>query len=172
MTLTDGQKQAYARVGLNILGVWALELRHSTFLAPVRIVNAKTDITHTLEATAPVDPDTAVLFSALAFSLEAPKVNDESLTTVRATLDGVSGFVQPYLAAANQTSEPIEATLRELLYDVSTDTVLQQPATFHLRMVQNRSSMTSVAIELGRINSANQPFPNEFYTPTRNPGLE
>lgn len=172
MPLTQAEKQAYARAKNTTIEIWAVELRHSTFPNEVRIVNYQDDVTHTLEASAPVDANTAVLFTGVAFDFETPKVGEDPVNTVQIKIDGVGGIVQPYLATAGQTLEPIEATLRCLLYDVSTDSVLHQSFTLQLRVMQSVSTMTQVAMELGRINSANQTFPNEFYTALSNPGLE
>ena len=173
MSLTDGEKQAYARASNQIMSLWAVEFRHSTFdTDEVRIINHDGDIAHTLESTAPVDASTSVTFTGIAFEFESPAISDEPVTGVSMRVDGVSGTLQPYLAAASQTTEPIECTLRELLYDTQSNTVLHQPSTFHMRVITSSSSMVSVSIELARLNSANQPFPNEFYTAASNPGLE
>lgn len=171
MPLSDAEKQAYARVGLNIMQLWAIELRHSTFGSHVRFVNYFSDINHTLEASAPVQAGQSVLFTALAFQFKEPTLSDEAVENLSAQVDGVTGVLQPYLAAANQTVEPIEATIRELLYDVATSTVLHAPSVWHLRVVRSKETMESVLIEMGRRNSANQTFPNMFYTPATNPGL-
>lgn len=171
MPLTDAEKQAYARVGLNIAQVWGIELRHSTFPSHVRIVNHYSDITHTLEATAPVQPGQAVVFTAVAFHFKEPTISDEPVENLSAQVDGVTGLLQPYLATANQTAEPIEATIREILYDVATSSVLHAPSVWHLRVTRSVETMESVLIEMGRLNSANQIFPNLFYTPASNPGL-
>ncbi len=172
MPLTDAEKQAYARANIDTVDCWAIELRHSTFSSPVRLINYQVDITHTLEADAPVDASTAVLFTALAFTFIPPKLGDDPVSLLRAQLDGVPGIIQPYIATATQTSEPIEATFRELLIDVTGPTVLQNPYILHLRVHQVVSTMETVVLEAGRINSANQPFPNKFYTPASNPGLD
>lgn len=172
MPLTTAEKEAYARVGINVDTIWTIELRHSTFPAPLRIVNHDFDITHTLEPSAPADAGQSVLFSALAFDFEEPSTSGDPDALVRAQIDGVTGLLQPYIAAAGETVEAIEATLRELTYDVADQVVLQQPSTFHLQVRQSRSTMVSIAIEMARINSANLPFPNVYYTPASNPALQ
>ena len=172
MSLTDAEKQAYARASHSIISVWALEFRHSEFPATLRLVNYDGDIDHTLESTAPEDPSTLVTFSGIAFKFEAPEISDNPVTSVKASIDGVSGTLQPYLATASQSREAVEATLRELLYDTESETVLQQPSTFHMRVINSSSTMTSVQVEMTKINSANQVFPNIFYTAESNPGLE
>lgn len=172
MSLTDAEKEAYARVSTTIVSLWAVEFRHSTFSTnEVRIVNYRNNIDHTLESTAPADPNTTVTFVGLGFEFTAPKISEDPVSTVSIEFDGVSGTLQPYLAAANQTIEPIECTLRELLYDTESQTVLQQPSTFHMKVLSSTSTMMSVNVEIARMNSANQTFPNEFYTAKSNPGL-
>lgn len=172
MTLSAGEREAYARVGVNVTDVWTIEMRHSTFASTVRIANYHSDITHTLEAGAPVDASTPVLFAGLAFEFEPPSLNDDPSSIISARVDGVPGTVQPYIATAFATAEPLEVTVRELIYNMVTDTVLFQPVTLHLQAVRARSTLTSIHMEMGRMNAANQNFPNSRYTTESNPGLQ
>lgn len=172
MSLTDAQKQAYARAHVSTARLWTVEMRHSAFPATLRMVQYTEDITVTLEATAPEDANDPVLFSGLAFRFTEPDLDTEPDSTVQIEIDGVPGFVQPYVVAANLTDEPIEATLREIAYDVYSGEVLELLDIFHLQVRHIRDTKTTVTATLGYTNSANQPFPNQVYTPESNPGLQ
>lgn len=172
MTLTDAQKQALARAHSSTMLLWTVELRHSTFPAPIRLVQFTEDVTHTLEASAPADASSAVLFAATAFRFREPDISTEPDNTVTMQVDGVPGTVQPLIITANATSEPVEATCRALAYDVAGKTVTAGLSIYHLQVRHIRTTKTSVALSMGHTNSANQPFPRSTYTPETNPGLE
>lgn len=171
MPLTDAQKQAYARAHQSTAHLWCVEMRHSTFPAHLRVVQHTLPVDVTLEATAPVNPGATVTFTALGFRLREPEVSTEPDTTITIELDGVPGVVQPYLAAANLTVEPIAVTCRAIAYDVVAGTVTALLGIFHLQARHIRHTQQTVSITLGYTNSANQDFPSEVYTPESNPGL-
>jgi hypothetical protein len=171
VTLTDAQKQAYARAHTSTMHLWCVEMRHASFPSPLRVVQHKANVTVTLEATAPVDAGDDVLFTALGFRLREPEISTEPDTTITIEVDGVTGSVIPYLATANQTTTPIEVTCRAIAYDVVAGTVTALLGIFHLQVRHIRSTLTTVSLSLGYTNSANQDFPNEVYTPESNPGL-
>lgn len=171
MTLTNAQKQAYARAHTSTAHLWCVEMRHASFPDHLRVVQHTTPVTVELEAAAPVDASTDVLFAALGFRLREPEISTEPDTTITIEMDGVTGAVIPYLAAANLTTTPIEVTCRAIAYDTVAETVTTILGIFHLQVRHIRSTLTTVSLSLGYTNSANQDFPNEVYTPESNPGL-
>jgi hypothetical protein len=172
MTLSVAQQEAYARAKTSVLNVYAIELRHPTFVEPLRVVSLKEDLTVTLESNAPVDASAEVVFSALAMRLREPDINSEADTTFNVQIDGVPGAVQPYLAAANKTIYPIEATTRIYLYDLATASTIGGAAVvMHLQVRSVQVSKTSVSLTMGFTNPANRSFPSQLYTPETNPGL-
>lgn len=169
--LTAAQKQAYARAHSSTVHLWALELRHPSFPAPLRVVQHNEDISLTLETGAPADGDTLQLFTALAFRMKEPDISTEPDSTLTVQADGVSGAVQPYLATANQSSTPIEATLRPFSFDVVGKTVGEMLGVVHLQVRHISITKVSVSLKMGYTNSANRAFPAVNYTATSNPGL-
>ncbi len=136
------------------------------------MVQSREDITLTLEADAPVDPSSAQLFTGLAFRFKEPETGTQPDNTVQIEVDGVSAFVQPFLAAANLTDEPVECTLRSFDYDTKNASVGEMLAVIHLQLRDTKTRMETVSLTLGYTNSANQSFPNVLYTPESNPGLQ
>ena len=171
MTLSVAQKEAYARAKTSVINLATLELRHPTFVEPLRLVSYKSDLTKTLESNAPVDSDTEVVFTAIAMKIKEPEINTEADTTISFQIDGVPGAVQPYLSAANKTIYPIDATVRTYIFDVGENaTIGGAAAIMHLQVRTIAVSKTSVSLTLGYTNTANRSFPSQNYTPESNPG--
>jgi hypothetical protein len=171
MSLTPAQKQAYARAHTSTIELNALELRHTTFPTPLRIVSHKQDISITHEASAPANPSESVLYTALGFSFKGSAVNNEPDSTVSIRVDGVSGAVQSYLNVANLSYVPIEASMRPFSYDTVAQSVGEVMGVYHLQVRHIRMNKTSVSLTLGYTNSANRTFPYVFYTADNSPGL-
>ena len=172
MTLSVAQKEAYARAHTSSIRLWAIELRHPTFVEPLRIVAHKEDLTTTLESNAPVEADQEVTFVSLAMKMREPEIGTEADSMVSIQIDGVPGAVQPYLAAANKTIYPIEATLRVFLYNLETESIIDSATSIlHLQVRNIGVSKTSVTLTMGYTNTANRAFPSQLYTPETNPGL-
>jgi hypothetical protein len=169
--LTTAQKEAYARAHSARSELWALEFRHSTFGGIIRLVNFGQDVTLPIETGAPEDAGTNQLFTGTLFRFTPPDQGTEPEASLTAQIDGVSGALQPYLVAANETAEPIECTVRAYLYDVSTLTVIEPMTVLHLQVRNISLTNVSVAVALGYRNASNQEFPRVRYTPTSNPTL-
>lgn len=173
MTLTEAQKEAYARVKNSVVQLWAIELRHSVFPGgEVRVVQHDEDIDLTLEATAPVDASTSVTFTALGFRFTPPTKGTEPDPTISIQVDGVPGLIQAPIKLASLTSEAVEATFRHFSYDTATDTPVEILAIYHLQLRQMKNTPVTSTLSFGYINSANQAACNVFYTPESNPGLQ
>ena len=171
MSLTPGQKEAYARAHSSTLHVWTLEFRHSTFPSAIRYVNHAVDVTLTIEAGAPVDGGTQQLFTALGFALKNPTINSEPDTSMQIKVDGISGSVQNWIAAANATAEPVEATLRPYAIDGRTAAELQAMGVIHQQVRNIQVTSNSLLLQTGFTNAANRQFPSVEYTADSNPAL-
>lgn len=172
MTLTAAQKEAYARANSNTIDVCALELRHPSFVEPLRFVGLQENLSVTLEANAPVNAGEVVEFIALALRLRLPDLNTEADSTLSVQIDGIPGIAQPYLKAANQTVYPIEATARFYAFNTKTSTVIDgAQSILHLQVRHVGVTKSSVSLTMGYTNTANRAFPNALYTPETNPGL-
>lgn len=172
MSLTAAQKEAYARAKNSVIQLWTIELRHPTFVAPLRVVNYKSDFSTTLEASAPSNAGEIVLFSALSMRMREPEIDTEADATISVQVDGVPGAVQPYLANANESIFPIQATLRAYQYDVTAGAPIDGAVSIlHLQVRHIALTKTTVSLTMGYTNTANRAFPSQNYTPETNPGL-
>lgn len=171
MSWDAAEREALARANTSTVHLWALELRHSVFPAPIRMVQHDVDIDLTLEANAPVDASTTQPFIATAYRFKEPDQTSQPDPTVQIEIDGVSGNLQPFIRSAILTFEPIECTLRSCLYDVKAQVVVEMLRVFHLQMRRERTTMTTIAATFGYTNPANQPFPSKVYSAETNPGL-
>jgi len=171
MPLTPAQKEAYARANTSTVHLWALEFRHPTFTAPIRLVQHKDNISLTLEASAPVDAGTLQEFTGLAFELQEPTNDTDPDNSLSMQVDGVNGAVLPLLTLANQSYIPIDCTLRAFSYEVVTQTPGELLAILHLQVRHMSVNKTSLGVQLGYTNAANRKFPFIDYTANSNPGL-
>lgn len=169
--LTPAQKEAYARVSNTLRVVNALEFRHPTFAAPLRIVQGMDEITCVLEADAPVDAGQSVTFSAFAFQSDEPGITTDPDNALNIRLDGISGIFQEAFATASESNVPISVTIRPLMYDVFAKGNGAIQASYHVEVQEIRSNMTSVAVKCGFSNPANKAFPNVVYSEQTNPSL-
>lgn len=169
--MTPAQREAYARANTSLLHLPALEFRHPTFSAPLRIVDFDSDLSLPLEDYAPVDSGETVLFVGTHCEIRPPDIDDQvdSVTTFR--IDGVSGLVQALLANANQSIVPIDATLRFYSYNLRTGLVDAPVGVIHQQVRNVSISKTTISISIGYKNSANKQFPAQLYTAYSNPGL-
>ncbi len=169
--LTPAQKEAYARAHSSTVEICCLELRHTTFPAPLRVAQGADAVTLTLEANAPVDGGLSRVFSPLDFKVKPPSQTTEPDSVISISLTGASATVNPYLATANTTGEPIRATLRFISFDTKTKTIGQQYLPIHLDSRGQKTTRSTVTLQLGYTNAANRKFPYLDYTPESNPSL-
>ena len=171
MTWDQAQKEALARATTNEVLKWAVELRHSLFSSPFRIINHDQDADITLEADAPANPSTSQTFVGTAFRIKDPENTVQPDPTITIEIDGISGAMQPFLRPAVVSGEPILMTLRGLMYDVGAESVAQMLRVHHLQLRSMTTTMTTIVGVFGYTNAANQPFPSQKYDALTNPGL-
>lgn len=90
-----------------------IELYHTDFSSTLRFVKDFQDINLTLEATAPRDPSTSVLFTALAMEVTEPGENGQVEQILSIGLGAVGSEVNDQL---NQITESGSLTPVELIY--------------------------------------------------------
>lgn len=153
------------------------ELRHPSFVDPVtglayaiRIVNDHQDLTATLEATAPVNPSTAVLFSALPVEVSGPDESDSGQTpAITFTIDGVSQLLVQQLDYAIAGLTPVTVTERIYASDDLSSPAVTPVLTMTLRDVQVTD--TKVTARAVFYDPSNRGFPKQEYTSAQYPGL-
>lgn len=170
--MNEALKEAYARADATVRHLDTLELRHSAFQdGVIRLVSYDFDIGVGLEANAPINGGQVVSFFANGMDVSMPSVNTDPDGEVIARIDGVSGFLQPYLSNANVSREPINATVRPIGYDVTKKVALDVLEIRHLQVRHVQVGLASIVITMGYTNSANIEFPSISYNAETHPGL-
>ena len=92
--LSAEMQAAYATAPAEVVIYHTIEINHAEFEAPVRLVaNRESDLTATLEATAPVNPGASVVFSAVPFTFIEPGFGDDGPTPAKVKISNVSGQI-------------------------------------------------------------------------------
>jgi hypothetical protein len=170
MALSAAHREAYARVDKNVLHLNCIELRHSV-LGIMRLVDYDKDVDLLLEADAPANPGITRTFIGTAGEVARPSSNAEVDSPFSMLLDGVSGYLQPWLYNANQYQEIIPVTVRSIGYNIATETVIGVAGIIHLELLGAKVGTTDMQLTSGYSNSTNVAFPGVHYTPESNPGL-
>lgn len=167
--LSAAIEEAYATAPAGEVILHTLEFRHPSFVTPLRVVRNNADITATLEASAPVDPSTAVTFVGFAFDLELPDVTTGPSPELMVTIDNVSRDVLVYMDQAANSSDLIEITYRPFLASDLSAPEMDPPLTMVVREVE--ADIFRITARCGFGDFANRPFPRDVYDLTRFPGL-
>lgn len=114
-TLTQAIKEAYAAAPSNVIIYHTIELWHPAFSAPIRVVRDYTDLTATLEASAPRNASTAVTFVAFNFEFTKPEVSSTGLPEVTLTMDNVDRAIVANIEAALSTTDLVTVIYREFI---------------------------------------------------------
>lgn len=182
-TASEALKEAYAHASVEDVILHTLELHHSSFTDPVRVVNdfgtlLQASATYggldiyghslTLESTAPRNPGEAVEFVGLYFNMELPAQSANQLPEVRITLDNVTREVSQYLDEAVESNEPITVIYREYL--LNTPTVVQfKLEGLDIHKVTSRTNTVTMSAVFADLT--NKSFPDRVYRPEEFPGL-
>jgi hypothetical protein len=168
-TLSAALKEAYATAPSGVVLLHTLEFRHSAFTAPIRVVLDYVDHVLTLEATAPVNPSTAVTFQAFAFDLMLPPMLEGGVPEMEIRIDNVDRQIIANIELAMATFEVIEVTYRPYLSTVTTTPQMNPPMTFQVKSIE--ADTFSITARCGFGDVANKQFPAQVYTTTRFRGL-
>ena len=169
ITLSEAIKEAYAAAPANLIIYHTLELWHSAFTAPIRVVRDYQDLTATLEAGAPRNPGASVTFVAFAFDFTKPEITSTGLPEVTITIDNVDRSIVANIEAALTTAELIQVIYREF---ISTDLTAPQndpPLTLSISSIS--ATLMTVTARAGFMNLMNKRFPTIEYNPELFVGL-
>ena len=168
-TLSQALKEAYASAPHDQIIYHTLELRHPAFSQPIRVVRDRVDLVATLEASAPADPATEVLFVAFAFDLTKPEISALGVPQITITLDNVDRAIVANIEAAMRTTDLVEVTYREYLnFDLSTP---QNNPPLSMTILSITADVFKVTAVAGFVNLMNRRFPAQEYTAEVFPGL-
>lgn len=169
-TLTDAIEEAYATAPAGQVILHTLEFRHPSFTAPLRVVNDQQDFVGTLEADAPIDPNTAVTFTAFAFEFVPPNIESSgSLPEVTIAIDNVSREVLGYMDLAANSPDLIEVTYRPYLSIDPSEPQMNPPLTLTVRTVEADIFRITARATFG--DFINKAFPAILYDATRFPAM-
>jgi hypothetical protein len=165
VSLSDALKEAAVHAPSDRVVLATYEFVHSSFTTRALVVVDHTDLE------AKTETGDLVTYVAIAgLRPESFEESDQASTPLlKLTLDGVSGELIDKLDAALLGFDPV--TLIERIYvsdDLDSPAILP-PATAIIR--SGSVSETSVTIEAGFGDPANQPFPRKLYTRGEYPGL-
>lgn len=168
-TLKAALKEAYASAPSNTLIYHTLELNHPAFSTPIRVVRDYTDLTATLEASAPFNPNQAVVFTAFNFEFTKPEVSSNGVPQINITLDNVSTLIIGNIELAMTTMDLVTAIYREY---ISTDlSGPQNDPPIHMNLITITADVFHVTATAGFPDLMNRRFPSTAYESETFPGL-
>jgi len=166
---SDAIKEAYASAPVNVIILATLELRHSSWTTPVRVVCDKIDLLGLIEDGAPADENKTVTFSACAFEALTPESSDK-LPEIQIRIDNVSREISGHVDSAMGQRAPIEITYREYL---NTDAETYGPHYVLNGLTLRRVTCTDMSVTGTATfgDYINRAFPRPLFTAQRFPGL-
>jgi hypothetical protein len=169
VTLTAAIQEAYASAPVTEVVYHTLEIWHAAFTAAIRVVRDYDDLTATLESTAPRNPSTSVTFTALAFDVKPPEVNQDSSPTLTVEIDNVGREVLAQVELAMSSTTPIEIIYRQYLASALTAPQNNPPLTMQILSIS--ATPFKITAQCGFSDLGNRRFPNLAYTAATFPGL-
>lgn len=168
-TLSQALKEAYAAAPTNVVIYHTLEFRHSAFSTPIRVVRDYANLTATLEATAPADPSTAVLFVGFAFELTKPEMSTSGVPQLTIEIDNVDRSIVANIEQAITSTELVQVTYREFLSSDLSAPQNDPPITMTVMAIS--ADVFKVRATCGFPDMQNRRFPTKEYDPQTFPGL-
>ena len=164
---TDAIKEAYNMAPMGIIIHPTLELRHESWVTPVRIVCDTVDLSAKIEDSG-YQGGTTQTFMACAFEVIPPESSDK-LPEITISIDNVSHIISEQIDVAMTVRAPIEITYREYL---NTDPLSGPHYVLNRltirRITVNEKNITGTATFGDFINRA---FPRQLFNTTEFPGL-
>ena len=155
MALSEELKELYASSGPDVI-LDTLEFTHSTFDAPIYIVNDWNDLNATLET------GVAVTFQKYAFRFTPPNRDQKGSERLTLTIDNVSReFTEKLEGIMNGTRDPLLVTYRVYISSDLSGPQNDPPTTLNLiNVVATNRNITGTATNKDLINTG---FPNVLY---------
>lgn len=179
--LSKAIEEAYASAPVDSVILATIELRHSAFVdgngdpAPIRVIADYRDWTGRLEATAPLNAGEFVNFTAYAFEVTFPSVEDGAQPELEIKIDNVSQEIIKQIDLAAVSSEKVELTARLFLTsDVDINGYFNGPQNdppIHLSINYIKADIFQVLAKASFDDISNKAFPGEDYTAATFPGL-
>lgn len=169
MTLTDAIKEAYASCPSDVAVIDTVEIYHPDWASIIRLVRDKENLTATLEESAHNNPGASVVFTAMDFTLNQPRIG-EGRQELELTVDNASLLLIPLLESHDLSSlDEARVIYRPYLSTDLTGPHMNPP--LNLSIISVSANMHSVTLRCGYANFANLRFPRQVYTVDDFPGL-
>jgi hypothetical protein len=166
---TAAWEESEATAPPGVLTYCTLELQHTSFEVPVRVVTGvDTDQSFTIEEDADFNGGTSQTFTAVPFYAERPEFAEGKTPTCLVTVDNVGRELAPKLEAAVLVKADLAVLYREYRSDD-----LTEPCYGPVRFVMKRVSVkgTSVVGTAQLDDLANRKFPYKVASVKEFPGL-
>lgn len=167
--LSEAIKEAYASAPVDTIIYHTLEIIHSDFTEPIRIVRDFNELTATLEDTAPYNPGEEVTFIPYAFEFQPPEINTQGVVQCQIEIDNVDRVIFSALDTAITSYSILELIYRGYLSDDLTGPQNDPPLRMTITSVSAGVSKITATASFG--NFANRKFPNYTYTTENFPYL-
>lgn len=168
-TLSEALKEAYASAPTNVIIYSTVELYHSAFGDPIRLVRDFNNLNATLESTAPRNAGQAVTFLGANFDFTKPEVSTENVPQVTMTIDNVDRSIIYIIEKTLNSFEQIKLIYREYLNtDLSTP---HNNPPLEMTIISISVDLFKVTAVAGFPNLTNKKFPTKEYTLEEFPGL-
>lgn len=168
-TLTQAIKEAYASAPSNVIIYSTLELYHSKFTTPIRVVRDYNNLDAKLETTAPRNPNEVVTFIAFNFDFTKPEVGPDNIPQITITMDNVDRSIVASIEKTIGTYEQIKVIYREF---INTDlTAPQNNPPIEMSIMSITADVFKITATAGFPNLMNKKFPTIEYTVDQFPGL-
>jgi hypothetical protein len=167
-TLKLAIREAY--VASSAIIFHTLELRHSSFTEPIRVVRDRANLIARLENTAPLNPGEVVLFIPFSFDFSKPEVLPGGIPQLTITIDNVGREVTANVELSLESTEPIKATYREYL---GSDLLggPQNDPPMHMDILSISCTPFVVTATAGFPQMVNKRFPTQAFSAEDYPGL-
>lgn len=139
----DAIKEAYASAPSEEVIYHTIELRHDSFVDPLRFVLGQESITSVLENTAPQNPGEWVKFEPMSFGFSLPEMKDRVQPVLNLTIDNVSQEIVIVLEEAIKDPTPISITYRPFVGSDLSRPMMDPP----ISMVLSQVSVTDTTAE-------------------------
>lgn len=169
-TLSDAIKEAYASAPTDVVIYHTLELWHSSFSVPIRVVRDYQNIDAMIEATAARNAGEIVAFTAYAFDVIPPDVLATGLPQCTIEIDNVSRDILAQIEAASVTDSKITVIYRAYLSDALGDGPQNDPPV-ELTIKSITATPMRISATAGFENLLDRRFPSMDYELETFPGL-
>ena len=159
--LTQALKEAYASAPTDTVILHTLEIYHSNFTAPIRVVKNHTNITATIEAAASRNAGEAVEFIAFSFDISLPEITERANPEITITIDNVGKEISDNLELAAQSLQPVIVIYRPYLSTDLTTPQYDPPVEFIIESIT--VDTFRVVAKARSLNMANRAFPTRIY---------